>query len=80
MATLSPPSSADVPCLVFLMLLDGSERDCGWDLVLSGPKVGTKCSCRLTWSPVDFKGKRCLLLFLVDSMLTLGCWKAAPLK
>ena len=46
METLSPPSSADAPCLVFLMLLDGSQHDCGWDLVLSGPTVGAKCSCR----------------------------------
>ena len=46
--TLSPFSSAVTPCLVFLMLLDGSERACGWDLVLSGPTVGAKCSYRLT--------------------------------
>ena len=36
METLSPPSSADAPCLVLLMLLDGSQHDCEWDLVLSG--------------------------------------------
>ena len=40
METLSPPSSADAPCLVFLMSLG--------DLVLSGRTVGAKCSHRLT--------------------------------
>jgi len=48
MQTLSPPSSANAPCLKFLMLLDGSQHDCEWDLVLSGPPVGAKCSRRLT--------------------------------
>ena len=47
MVTLSPPSNVDVPCLVFLMLLDGKKCDCEWDLVLSSPTVGAKCSCRL---------------------------------
>ena len=48
METLSPPSSADAPSLVFLMLLDGSQQDYEWDLVLSGPMVGAKYSCWLT--------------------------------
>jgi len=30
------------------------------------------CSCRLTWSPVHFKGKWWLLLFLVDYVLNVG--------
>jgi len=51
METLSRPSSVDAPCLIFLMLLDGSEHYCEWDLVLSGPTVGIKCSGRLTQSP-----------------------------
>ena len=48
MVTLSPPYSAAKPCLVFLMLLVGSQHDCEWDLVLSGPTVGAKYSRRLT--------------------------------
>ena len=53
--TLSPSSSANAPCLVFLMLLDGSQHDCEWDLVLSGPTVGAKCSCRLTQSSLTLE-------------------------
>jgi len=49
METLSPPSSADAPCLIFLMLLDGSQHNCEWDLVLSGPTVGAS---RLTQPPL----------------------------
>jgi len=37
MVTVSPSSSADVPYLVFLMWLDGSEHECRWDLFLLGP-------------------------------------------
>ena len=58
MVTVSPPSSVTDPCLVFLMLLDGSQHDGEWDLVLSSPTVGAKCS-----HAVDFKGRLWLFLY-----------------
>ena len=45
MVTLSPSSCPDVPCLVFLILPDSSNHNCGWDL---GPHGG-----RQMFSSVD---------------------------
>jgi len=56
------------------------KHNFGWDQVLSGPTVGAKCSCQLTWSSVDFEDKLWLHLSLVDSVLPFGCWNAAPLR
>ena len=72
METLSPSSSKDAPFLVFLMLLDDSQHDCGWDLVLSGPMVGARCSRRLTQPPLTSKANGGSSYFLVDSALSLG--------
>jgi len=72
METMSPPSSADAPCLVFLMLLGGSQHDCQWDLVLSGPTVGAKCSHRLTQSSLTSKADGGSSCFLVVFALSLG--------
>jgi len=72
MVTLSPPSSAADPCLVFLMLLGGSQHNCEWDLVLSGPTVGTKCSRRLTQLPLTSEVDGGFSYLLVVSALTLG--------
>jgi len=52
--------SVDIGCVVyaacviltFRILLKNFEHKCGWDQVLSGPTVGAKCSCRLTWPSV----------------------------
>ena len=57
MEMLSPPSSADATFLVFLMLLDGSQHACEWDLVLSGPTMGAKCSHWLTQSLLTSKAE-----------------------
>jgi len=72
METLSPPSSAGAPCLVLLMLLSGSQHDCEWDLVLSGPMVGTKCSRRLTQSSLTSEADGGFSYLLVVSALSLG--------
>jgi len=37
-------------------VVGGSQHDCGWDLVLSGPTVGAECSRRLTQLSVDSNG------------------------
>ena len=72
METLSPLSSADAPCLVLLMLLDGSKSNCGWDLVLSGPTVDAKCSRRLTQPSLTSKADGGSSYFLVVPALFLG--------
>jgi len=72
MKTLSPPSSADAACLVLLMLLGGSQHNCEWDLVLSGPMVGAKYSRRLTPSPLTSKADGGPSYLLVVSTLSLG--------
>ena len=72
METLSPPSIADAPCLVFLMLLGGSQHDCEWNLVLSGPMVGAKCSHRLTQSSLTSKADGGSSYFLVVSAPSSG--------
>jgi len=59
METLSPPSIANAPCLVLLMLLDGSQHDCEWGLVLSCPTMGAKCYRR--WILLSPNGFRSLL-------------------
>jgi len=72
MVTLSPPSGAADPCLVFLMLLGGFQHDCEWDLVISGPTVGAKCSRRLTQPSLSSKEDGDSSYLLVVSALSLG--------
>ena len=72
METMSTPSSADAPCLIFLILLDGSGHVCERDLVLSSPTVGAKCSRRLTQPSLTSKADGGSSYFLVVSALSLG--------
>jgi len=72
MVTLSPPSGAADPCLVFLMLLGGSQHDCELDLVLSSPTVGAKCSRRLFQPPLTSKADDGSFYLLVVSSLSFG--------
>ena len=44
----SLPSEPSGACLGFLIILEGFKHECGWDPILSGPAMGTKCSCQLT--------------------------------
>jgi len=72
MVTLSPTSIPVDPCLVFFMLLGGSQHDCEWDLVLSGPKVGAKCSRQLTQPSLTSKADGGSSYLLVVYALSLG--------
>jgi len=75
MVTLFPPSGAADPCLVFLMLLGGSQHDCEWDLGLLGPTMGAKCSRRLTQPPLTSKADGGASYLLVVSTLSLSSGK-----
>ena len=70
METLSPPSSADAPCLVFLMSLDSSHLRAGPKFI--GPHGGRQMFSPIDSAVVDSNGRWWLRHLLVVSSLSLG--------